>query len=266
MADFPLAGIALGRYLAFGYFAYGMPEVYVANVVNIYCDESGHLENDRQPVMVLGAMWCPSDATGRIAREMRDIKRQHGLNPHTFEIKWTKVSPGGLAFYRHVVDYFFDCRDLHFRAVVIPDKAQLRHACFDQTHDDWYYKMYFTLLKAVFDRNDHYRIYLDIKDTRSAGKVRQLEQVLRNSQYDFDSQIIERVQHVRSHEAEILQLADLLIGTVGYANRGWFESPAKSDVVSQVQSRSGYSLTRTTLLREYKCNLLIWRARETPDV
>lgn len=24
---------------------------------NIYCDESCHLENDRQPIMVLGGMW-----------------------------------------------------------------------------------------------------------------------------------------------------------------------------------------------------------------
>jgi hypothetical protein len=26
---------------------------------NVYCDESCHLEHDRQQAMVLGAVWCP---------------------------------------------------------------------------------------------------------------------------------------------------------------------------------------------------------------
>ena len=28
---------------------------------NVYCDESCHLEHDRQKVMILGATWCPLD-------------------------------------------------------------------------------------------------------------------------------------------------------------------------------------------------------------
>lgn len=28
---------------------------------NIYCDESCHLEHDRQKAMVLGGIWCPYD-------------------------------------------------------------------------------------------------------------------------------------------------------------------------------------------------------------
>lgn len=34
---------------------------------NIYCDESCHLENDHQRVMVLGAVWTPLTATARLA-------------------------------------------------------------------------------------------------------------------------------------------------------------------------------------------------------
>ncbi len=45
-----------------------------------------------------------------------------------------------------------------------------------------------------------YRIYIDIKDTRGAAKVRKLHDVLCNNQYDFSRKIIERVQQVRSHE------------------------------------------------------------------
>jgi len=35
----------------------------MAQVFNIYCDESCHLQHDRQTVMVLGAIRCPFEKT-----------------------------------------------------------------------------------------------------------------------------------------------------------------------------------------------------------
>jgi hypothetical protein len=228
---------------------------------NIYCDESCHLEKDQQPAMVLGAVWCPLDTTRETAERLREIKVAHGLAAD-FEIKWTKVSPAKLRFYLDVMDYFFDDDDLHFRALIVPDKSQLRHQAFQQNHDDWYYKMYFDMLKVLFDPQARYRIYLDIKDTRGGTKVAKLHDVLSNNLYDFSRQIIERVQLIRSHEAEILQLADLLIGAISYTNRGLETSTAKLTLIQRMRRRSGYDLTKTTLYREDKVNLFRWRARE----
>jgi hypothetical protein len=160
------------------------------------------------------------------------------------------------------MDYFFDDDDLHFRALVVPDKSKLDHEAFGQTHDDWYYKMYFDMLKVLFSPDARYRIYLDIKDTRGAAKVTKLHDVLCNNMYDFSRRIIERVQTVRSHEVEMLQLADLLIGTISYVNRGFTTSSAKLTLVERMRERSGYSLTRTTLYLEDKVNLFRWRASE----
>jgi len=228
---------------------------------NIYCDESCHMENDHQPVMVLGAVWCPIEAVRETSVKLRQIKIAHNLNPE-FEVKWTKVSPAKLDFFREVIDYFFDADELHFRALIVPDKSKLQHEAFGQSHDDWYYKMYFDMLKVILEPDARYRIYVDIKDTRSSVKVAKLHHVLCNSVYDFSCQIIERVQTVRSHEVEILQIADLLIGAVAYANRGLETSTAKVDLVNLIRKRSGYSLTKTTLLRENKFNLLRWQASE----
>ncbi len=228
---------------------------------NIYCDESCHLEHDGQPVMVLGAVWCPLDRTREIAVRLREIKAVYGL-PTNFEIKWTKVSPAQVAFYQAILDYFFDDDDLHFRALIVPDKSKLRHADFQQSHDDWYYKMYFDMLKVILDPLARYRIYLDIKDTRSAAKVAKLREVLSNEMYDFSRQIIEWIQTVRSHEVQVLQLTDLLIGAVSYANRGLTTNAAKVELIERMRERSGYSLTQTTLYLERKVNLFRWRARE----
>jgi hypothetical protein len=226
---------------------------------NVYCDESCHLENDRQKAMVLGAVWCPLERTREIAVRLREIKAKHGLSPQ-FEIKWVKVSPARLPFYLDVMDYFFDDDDLNFRALIVPDKSRLCHDDHNQTHDDWYYKMYFDMLKIILHPYARYRIYLDYKDTRGAAKVAKLHDVLCNNMYDFNRQIIERVQLIRSHEAEPLQLSDLLIGTVSYANRGLSDSPAKQRLVERMRRRSGYNLMQTTLLRENKVNLFVWHA------
>jgi len=232
------------------------------NTFNVYCDESCHLEHDSQQAMVLGAVWCPLGKSQEIAERLREIKQKNGMSP-TFEIKWTKVSPSGRALYLDIVDYFFDDDDLSFRALIVPDKNKLRHdAIPGQDHDSWYYKMYFDMLKVIFRPDCHYRVYLDIKDTRGALKIKKLHQVLCNDMYDFNREVIERLQLIRSHESEHLQLADLLIGAISYINRGLEENNAKVEIVDRIRKRSGYDLTRTTLLRENKVNLFRWHARE----
>ena len=67
-------------------------------IFNIYCDESCHLQNDHQLVMVLGAVWCPLEKTKEIAVRIREIKKRHGFASN-FEIKWSKVSPAKRLFY-----------------------------------------------------------------------------------------------------------------------------------------------------------------------
>jgi hypothetical protein len=86
--------------------------------------------------------------------------------------------------------------------------------------------------------------------------------VICNSLYDFNRQIVERIQPVHSREVEQIQLADLLTGAVGYASRQLNSSDAKIAVVESIRKRSGYSLTQSTLLREKKFNILIWQAKE----
>ncbi|MBI5416690.1 DUF3800 domain-containing protein [Candidatus Poribacteria bacterium] len=189
-------------------------------IYNIYCDESCHLENDHQRIMVLGAVWCPINRVKDISDKLKSIKLEHNLNKY-FELKWTKVSPSKIDYYLNVIEYFFNENDLHFRALII-DKTTLKHQEFNQDHNMWYYKMFFHLLDAIFSpHNSSYRIYLDVKDTCSSQKVKKLHEVLCNKNYDFSRDIIERVQTIRSHEVEILQLTDLLIGAISYISNDW---------------------------------------------
>lgn len=232
---------------------------------NIYCDETCHLEHDGINDMVLGAVWCPQKKLHEISQRLRQIKERNNISV-TQELKWTKVSPSGAAIYKDIVNYFFDDDDLHFRAIIIPDKSKLNHEAFHQTHDDWYYKMYFDMLKVILNPNDNYEIYIDIKDSHSYAKSQKLKEVCSNSMYDFSSRVIRRLQPIRSEEVQIMQLVDILIGAIGYENRvfpdGFSKSTAKQELIDLIKRRSGYSLSKTTLYREEKCNLFVWDARE----
>ena len=131
---------------------------------NVYCDESCHLENDNTNVMAIGAVYCPKDKIKEVSNRIREIKIANGI-PKYRELKWTKVSAAKLDVYRDLINYFFNNSDLHFRAIIIPDKTKLNHQRYKQTHDDWYYKMYYDMLKTVFNISDSYNVYIDIKDT-----------------------------------------------------------------------------------------------------
>lgn len=229
---------------------------------NVYCDESCHLENDRQKAMVIGAVWCPVESARSISLDIKTIKKKHNLS-RQFEIKWTKVSNSKSEFYIELANYFFSNDELHFRALIVPDKNVLNHDKFPgQDHDLFYYKMYFHMLHPILCPDATYRIYIDIKDTLGISKQIKLHDVLCNKQRDFQRDVIERVQQIRSHESEILQLADLLIGAVGYENRNCSGNAGKERLIEFIKSQTHYDLRCSTFLREAKFNLFCWRGRE----
>lgn len=232
----------------------------MSDAINIYCDESCHLEHDGMRAMVLGAVWCPQSHHKALGRRLKAIKAAHGM-PASTELKWVKVSPAKLVFYQALVDWFFDEPLLHFRAVVVPDKPLLDHDRFAQTHDEFYYKQWFTLLQHLIDPDRGHRIFIDIKDTKGKRKVAKLHDVLCNANYDFDRSVIASIEQVQSHDVPLLQLADLLIGALSYLHRGLHDSPAKAALVEQLRHRSGLSLLRNSLWRDEKFNLLVWRGQ-----
>jgi hypothetical protein len=121
--------------------------------------------------------------------------------------------------------------------------------------------MFFNLLKVIISPDDKFNIYIDIKDTLSALKMEKLRNVLHHSLYDFSESIIKKIQPVRSDEVEQIQLTDLLTGIFTYRYRRLGQSSAKLRLIELFSQRSGYSLEKTTLYKEDKTNILIWRAQ-----
>lgn len=232
---------------------------------NIYCDESCHLQNDKNDIMVIGAISCPLKYAKEINSIIKHIKEEYGLGRNKYgvamELKWTKVSKSKMNMYKKLIDLFFEKDYLNFRAVIIKEKSKLDHKIFLQDHDTWYYKMYYYLLREMVRLGQQYNIYIDIKDTNSADKVLFLQKVLNRSLYDFYDETVMRIQTIRSEEVNILQLTDLFIGALSYINRGKNSSEAKLEIIEYLKDYSGLDLEHTTLRGDQKFNIFIWTPR-----
>lgn len=225
---------------------------------NVYCDESSHLRHSDNKIMTLGYISCPKAYVKPISQHLKNIKQKHGLSSF-YELKWTKVSSTKINYYKELIDYFFDNEKL-FARIVVANKSNLDYQRYKLSHDDWYYRMYYLLLGKTFLETNKYYIYLDIKDTNSSAKVSRLNEILSKSYYDFAGTMIMNLQQIRSHESEILQLNDLIIGALSYKNNRLSRSPAKLEVVNYLEERSGKSLISSTSRYEEKFNILKWEA------
>lgn len=234
---------------------------YMEESFSLYCDESCHLEHDQNKNMLLGSIWCPTRLVQGINNNIKLLKRKHNANG---ELKWTKVSPSKINFYIELVDLFFNTKELNFRCVIVQDKSKLNHSYFNHgSHDSFYYKMYYYLIRNIVSDKNKYRIYLDIKDTRSQLKIEKLHNILCNSLSDFDHSLIERLQHIRSYESNLLQLCDFLLGAVSYKSHCHNDSEAKLKVIRKIEGFFGPISDVSSPPWEEKYNLFFFTPRVT---
>ena len=235
-------------------------------MINIYCDESCHLEHDNAKAMLLGAISCNARDKVKFNNLIREIKIKHGLSPRC-EIKWTGVSQSKLSYYLELIDTFYEAKYLSFRVVVIKDKALLNNQKYnDGDHDLFYSKAYYYLLVPFIQNGDKYRIFVDIKDTLGGPRLSLLRDVLCNSKHDFNQDLVSQINQIRSHESELLQLTDLLIGAIGYYHNercgAQGSSKAKNAVVNRLCEYYGKSITEGTSKTAEKLNVFLWNLGE----
>ena len=239
----------------------------MSQVINIYCDESCHLENDGKPIMGFGAISCPVNQLQRINTALTDLKQQYCAKG---ELKWEKVSPSRSQFYSALIDWFFAEPSLQFRGWLVEHKERLQHEFFNAgSHDDFYYKMYYYLLDPLIqwpkagESERTYHIYIDLKDTRSRTKVHKLMDVLQNSKQDHLRNLVTRLQSIPAEEVHLMQMTDFLLGALTYRNRPKDQkSQAKLSCVSQIELRAGFPLKGKTPINEKKFNFYTFTPQE----
>ena len=214
---------------------------------NYYCDESCHLKNDGKQFMILGYISVSYNKVKKIKEEIKDLRLKY---KNSLEVKWTHLSQWNYLFYSELVDLFFDRTDINFRAIIVDKSKYIANKC-GNDYDKFYYLMYYQLLFHTLDPVWHYNIYLDIKDNLSSYRTEKLKDIL-----NVRMEIIEKIQHVRSHELDLLQLCDLFIGAIAYnLNQTEKASEAKVRFIEKLKIRTRTDLESTTSKRISKFNL-----------
>lgn len=224
---------------------------------NIYCDESCHLKSNNSKYMLIGAIYCPKIKVKEINNYIKKLKENYNLS-NNIELKWNKIDKKTENLYLDIIDYFFNNNDLKFRVMVI-DKERLNHKKYNQTENDFYHKAYYEMLKYIINRNNSYNIYPGIKDTNSYYYHQVMLNYLKIKILDTNNEIIKKVQPIKSYEAPILQINDILIGALSYSYRKLSDNDAKLNIIKKIDSLYPDNLDETSYSEKF--NIFMWKPR-----
>ncbi|MEA2029262.1 MAG: DUF3800 domain-containing protein [Campylobacterota bacterium] len=209
----------------------------------IFCDESNHLYSDKSNLMVIGGICCDSEQVAYINRYIKHLKHKHNANS---ELKWTKLNNNKREFYKELLEFFFARLDMRFNAQVVINKNNLNHDRYnDGEADNFYYKMYYYSLLPFLKPNEHFNIFMDYKDTKGGQRVIKLNDVINST---FYGNINTQYTIIHSHESQIMQVVDVIIGAIGYKNRQDIEhkSQIKNYIIELLEQMSGFELDDAT--------------------
>lgn len=201
---------------------------------NVYCDESRVTSDRSDDFMVIGAIMCPMKAKEAVVNEIDCLRARYGVQG---EYGWKTVCPSKLPFFKALADLFFMTGELKFRCVVV-SRTETDFADDEERFRLVYYQVFNNWLNA----KGHYRVFLDRRiDTRDRVSV--LRRCLMGTRRFGNS--VRFVEEVESEECDLIQLADMLMGAVGYSWNGRCDlsgsSKAKIELCGAIASRIGAS-------------------------
>ena len=221
-------------------------------IYKIFCDESNHLSSDKSNLMVIGGIAVNNERVEYINRYIKYLKHKHNA---TNELKWTKLNNNKRDFYKELLEFFFSNTALRFNAQIVLNKSQLNHQRYNEDEADmFYYKMYYYTLLPFLKPDNQYNIFIDYKDTKGGKRAKKLNEIIKNS---FYGSIKTEFTIIHSHESQIMQLTDILIGAISYKNRQDIEhkSNIKNFIIKTIEELSGIALNVSTPEWENKFRL-----------
>lgn len=225
------------------------------SIANIYCDESRY-SNEGDSYLVIGAVKCQRDRKSGIVSTLREIKRAHRVGG---EFGWKSASKNKGEFYRAVIDWFVENDDLLFRCV-----AANKENLWSSDNEDAFYVVYHQLLYHWLVPGNSYYVYLDRKKN---ARQRRVDELRHKTARDMPSRCsLACMEEVDSRECDLVQVADFLIGCMGYEWNGHLDpekhpdaSPFKKELCQRLALRLGRpSLRFSTWASEHKFNVFLF--------
>lgn len=198
----------------------------------VYGDESN--TDGSKPHPVYGAILVSLDHVQEVQREIRDWRVREDMHR---ELKWKKVA-GGLRLkkYKSFVDLLFNLSKqrglMHFKAIIL-DKRSPQYRTYSKGDDELgFYKFYYHWLLRYFaplaiQHQCHLRVIIDDRPVK--GDPYAVLKIILNRAIRRDlgatTDVVTKVEAVKSHLSDLLQAADVLMGAIGFHNQDFHLRP-----------------------------------------
>lgn len=174
-----------------------------------FFDERGILNNPIDRFFVLGMV-----KSLRPHKLNNFIKQIRDKNHFYDEIKWNKVNKRNINIMKIIIDNFFSTHNTGFHCIVLPKDEMDFKEYFNNDFLKVYKSFTVLLLKRYIKKNEIVSI---IADDYPAPKKDEFEAKVRNYVNDHNKALsIHSIIRINSKGSNLIQLADLLMGTVNY--------------------------------------------------
>ncbi len=181
----------------------------------------------------IGAIRLNAVDRERIKKELTGIKTKYHI---PWEIKWRKLAPTNLLFYKALIDWFINSK-IQFRLVRI-DTASLDLDFWHHRDPELgFYKFYYQCLKHILVENCEYRIFTDYKTNRDKTRLKSLKFFLNF----YSAGYVRDLQAIASRDSLFIQLADLFTGAVIASHNDNVTSIAKQEFCDYLSKKLGKS-------------------------
>lgn len=203
----------------------------------VYCDESRHTGGADCKYAVIGGLWVARNRRDAISKELRDLKFKNEISA---ELKWSKVSRLKLEPYKRVVDYYWGCPDLHYRAIIIDQDAVDYESFHDGDVELGFYKFYYEMLEKWLLAGNDYNILLDFKNNSDTSRLPVLRRVLENY-CDPRGVSVSNLTSIDSKQSHLSQICDIFTGALSADANGVPTGSPKHDLIQHMSQHRGVS-------------------------
>ena len=108
----------------------------------------------------------------------------------------------------------------------------------------------------------------DEKDKYTTFKMNNVKNIIKSKKsFDNPEHCDLKIKQINSKESELMKLLDVIMGAVGYKNRGFYnnnlnQGAAKKEIVDYLEKSFEKDLTIKTSPYESKFNIFIWTPRK----
>lgn len=216
-------------------------------VYRIFSDES---RQSKDRFMVLAGVIINQNRIDEFNQTMKKYRKETNMNS---ELKWSKVSNNKLSNYKIFVDYFFAlCNTdiIHFRSIIF-DNHKANHRKYNGGSKEvgfykFHYQLFMLFARGYYnEKNDSsFIIHPDYRHTKY--KLEDLRNILNSG---FRKKIhpigapFTTIEPLHSHDSEIIQVMDIILGAIGYVKNGYDllakSSKCKIELCQYICDKSG---------------------------